>query len=74
MELQSAYERNMDTIPVGELGIIALKSCETLGEKIDRHIVQWRREREHEHHGSPLLREYSRPSYLVKSSVPRFGS
>ena len=74
MEFQSANERNLEMIPVGELGIIALKSCESLGKKIDAHIVQWRREREHEHLGSPLLQSYSRDSYLVDASVPRFGS
>ena len=74
MEFQSANERNLEMIPVGELGIIALKSCETLGKKIDAHIVQWRKEREHEHLGSPLLQTYSRDSYLVDTSVPRFGT
>ena len=74
MEFQSAFERNLETIPAGELGIIALKSCEKLGEKINAHIVQWRQEREHEHRNSPLLRSYARDSYLVKTSVPRFGS
>ncbi len=74
MAFQSANERNLEMIPVGELGIIALKSCETLGKKIDAHIVQWRREREHEHLGSPLLQTYSKDSYLVDASVPRFGS
>ncbi len=74
MEFQSGYERNMETIPVGELGIIALKSCETLGKKINDHIVQWRREREHEHQGAPQLREYVKDSYLINASVPRFGS
>lgn len=74
MEFQTGYERNLETIPVGELGIIALRSCETLGQKIDRHIVEWRQEREHEHSGSPLLETYSKPSYLINASVPRFGS
>ena len=74
MEFQSANERNLETIPVGELGIIPLKSCESLGKKIDAHIVQWRQERDHEHLGSPLLQTYSRNSYLVDASVPRFGS
>ena len=36
MEFQSGYERNLETIPVGELGIISLKSCEALGNKIYR--------------------------------------
>ena len=74
MEFQSGYERNVETIPVGELGIIALKSCETLGKKIDAHIVKWRKEREHEHLGTPELRSYARDSYLIDASVPRFGS
>ncbi len=74
MDFQSANERNLETIPVGELGIIALKSCETLGQKINNHIVQWRSEREHEHRESPLLRFYARPSYLIEAKVPRFGS
>lgn len=74
MEFQSANERNLQSIPVGELGIIPLKSCETLGKKINAHIVQWRQEREHEHLESPLLQSYSKPSYLVQASVPRFGS
>lgn len=74
MDFQSANERNLETIPVGELGIIALKSCETLGQKINDHIVQWRSKREHEHLDSPLLRSYAQPSYLIDAKVPRFGS
>ena len=74
MEFPSANKLNLETIPVGELGIIPLSSCETLGKKIDAHLVQWRQEREHEHLGSPLLESYAKPSYLVKASVPRFGS
>lgn len=74
MEFQSGYERNLETIPVGELGIISLKSCEALGNKINAHIVEWRKEREHEHLGSPQLRTYARDSYLINASVPRFGS
>ena len=74
MEFQSGYERNLETIPVGELGIISLKSCETLGNKINAHIVEWRKEREHEHLDSPQLRTYARDSYLIDASVPRFGS
>jgi len=74
MEFQTGYERNLDSIPVGDLGIIALSSCEELGRKIDAHIVNWRSERVHEHLGSPLLAGYDKPSYLVSTEVPRFGS
>lgn len=72
--MQTGYERNLNSIPVGDLGIIALRSCEELGRKIDAHIVNWRSERVHEHQGSPLLLGYDKTSYLVSTDVPRFGS
>ncbi len=74
MESQTGYERNLESIPVGDLGIIALKSCEELGRKINAHIVDWRSERVHEHQGSPLLEGYDKDSYLVSTDLPRFGS
>ncbi len=74
MEIQSGYDRNVESIPVGDLAIIAMDSCEELGKKIDAHIVEWRSERTHEHRENPLLANYSKDSYLVHSSVPRFSS
>ena len=67
-------KRNLETIPVGSLGIIALKSCQPLGEKIDKYLVKWRGERESEHKESLAFSGYQRPSYLIKTNVPRFGS
>lgn len=72
--MQSAEERLQDAIPVGALRIIALESCKELGAKVNDYIVQWRKEREHEHASNPLLLEYARDSYLIKTAVPRFGS
>ncbi len=74
MEFQTGYERNLESIPVGDLGIIALDSCAELGKKIDAHIVEWRSERVHEQQGSPLLQNYSKDSYLLDTDLPRFGS
>lgn len=67
-------KRNLETIPVGPLGIIALNSCETLGKKIDQYLVEWRAERESEHKDSLAFAGYQRDSYLVKSKISRFGS
>lgn len=67
-------KRNLETIPVGSLGIIALKSCQPLGEKIDKYLVKWRTERESEHKDSLAFAGYQRDSYLLKTNVPRFGS
>ena len=72
--MQPAEERLQDSLPVGALRIIALESCKELGAKVNDYIVQWRKEREHEHKTSPLLRKYARDSYLIETAVPRFGS
>ena len=72
--MQRAHERNLDIIPIGDLGIVALDSCKELGQKIDRHIVGWRQERDHLHSDHPELYGYSRDSYLVNAKTPRFGS
>ena len=35
--------RNLETIPVGSLGIVALEGCKALGEKVDHYLVGWRK-------------------------------
>ncbi len=72
--MKSAQESNLDIMPVGELGIIPLESCKQLGEKVDKFIVAWRKERDHLHAGTPQLYGYSQDSYIVPAKTPRFGS
>ena len=67
-------KRNLETIPVGSLGIIPLASCQSLGQKIDEYLVKWRTERENEHKDSLAFSGYQRSSYIIKTKVPRFGS
>lgn len=66
--------RNLETIPVGSLGIVALEGCKSLGEKVDQYLVDWRTERENAHSDSLAFKGYQRDSYLLKTKVPRFGS
>ena len=35
------HENDLETIPVGSLGLITLKGCEALGAKINDYIVDW---------------------------------
>ena len=42
-------KRKLESIPVGKLGVVALSSCEELGKKVDKYLVDWRTERENEH-------------------------
>lgn len=65
---------NLESIPVGPLGIIPMASCSTLGEKVDKHLVSWRRERQHEHKSSLAFKEYEKDSYIIHASTPRFGT
>ena len=67
-------KRNLETIPVGSLGIISLPGCKPLGEKVDQYLVKWRAERESEHKESLAFAGYQRESYLLDAKVPRFGS
>ncbi len=66
--------RNLETIPVGSLGIISLEGCKALGEKVNNYLVDWRTERENAHSDSLAFKGYQRDSYLIKAKVPRFGS
>lgn len=71
----SLEENNyLETIPVGPLGIIALDSCKSLGEKIDNYITDWRNERTGEHTHTIAFSGYQKDSFLVNARVPRFGS
>ena len=66
--------RNLETIPVGSLGIIPLEGCKSLGEKVNDYLVAWRTVRESEHKNSLAFAGYQRDSYILKAKVPRFGS
>jgi len=66
--------RNLETIPVGKLGIIPLASCKELGEKVNDYLVAWREEREHEHQSNIAFEGYQRDNYIIGAKVPRFGS
>lgn len=67
-------ERNLETIPVGALGLVALNSCTEIGEKVDQYLVKWRYTREHEHEDNIAFKGYQRDTYRICASVPRFGT
>ena len=67
-------EKQIETIPVGPLGLIPLKSCEDLGKKVDAWLVEWRKERESEHKTTIAFAGYQKNSYIIGAKTPRFGS
>ena len=67
-------KRNLESIPVGSLGVIALEGCRGLAEMVDEYLLGWREDRENEHKNSLAFSGYMRDSYLLDVSLPRFGS
>ena len=62
------------TLPVAPLKIVAMESCNELGQKVNDHIVSFRKNTINEVSESPLYVNYRSKNYLVDCSCPRFGS
>lgn len=67
-------ERNLENIPVGALGIIALDGCKEMGNHVNDYIVKWRHEDGHEFKDDVVFNGYEKDTYLIDAKVPRFGS
>ena len=67
-------DKVIETIPVGPLGLVPLKSCEELGKKVDQYLVRWRTARQSEHKNTIAFAEYQKDSYIIKTKLSRFGT
>lgn len=67
-------ERNLENIPVGALGLIPVRGCEGLGDKVNDYLVKWRKESGSEHKGDVAFTGYDRDTFIIDADVPRFGS
>ena len=64
----------VQTIPYGPLGIIALPGTEALAAKIDNYLVKWRAEQAAAHKENIAFYGYQRDTYLIDTTIARFGS
>ena len=64
----------VQTIPYGPLGIIALPGTEKLAEKINSYRVKWREDQIRNHKENIAFYGYQRANYLIDTTVARFGS
>ena len=70
----SKWDGDIEYIPHGPLGVIAMPGCEEMGEKINGWLKKWNGMQEvesEELHTSPGI---GRDSFLVKCYCPRFGN
>ena len=70
----SNKDKKIETIPVGPLGLVPLKSCEDFAKKVDEYLVAWRNEREQSVKTDIVFAGYHRNSYIIPSTISRFGS
>ena len=66
-----------DTLPVAPLKIAALESCRDLAEKVNSHIINFRRndiEVLKKRQENLQYRGYDADSYMLDCACPRFGS
>lgn len=61
-------------LPAAPLKIAALKSCESMGQKVNDYIVSFRKESLNKYVDSALFASYKCENYLIEHSCPRFGS
>lgn len=73
MQQELHDERDLNTVPVGPLGIISMKGVES-GVRIDAYLKRWRETRNHEHENDITFRGYVKDSYLIPVKTPRFGT
>ena len=67
-------DRNLENIPVGALGLIALDGCTEMGAKVNDYLVKWRKEETRFQKDNLVFNGYEKPNYLINAKVPRFGS
>lgn len=72
--MRQSNMKEVETLPVGRLALIPLESCAEMGNKVDQWISTWRKKRKSEHKSSIAFDGYERDSYIIGTSVPRFGS
>lgn len=64
----------INSIPAGPLGIIPLKGCMPMAQRISDYLSAWRTERVSEHKNTLAFAGYERDSYIIDTELSRFGS
>ncbi len=63
-----------NAMPVAPLKLLALESAETLGNRVNEYLVDFRKTIHNTLKDDPAFQGYAEENYLVEASCPRFGS
>lgn len=68
------WDKDLKSIPVGPLGVIAMPGCEEMGSSIDRWLKKWNSLQESQDREYYTIPGLNRESFLVETECPRFGT
>lgn len=71
--LRGAAYQKYPTMPIGPLGIIVMRGCEDIGQKINDYLMQWQTVND----GNEVLHTLAgndTPGFLLDAYCPRFGT
>ncbi len=68
------WNKDLKSIPVGPLGIIAMSGCEEMGNKVNAWLQRWNSLQESQDEEFYTLPGVNRDSFLIKTYCPRFGT
>ena len=71
----SNWNKDLLTLPFAPLGLIAMKGCEELGQKVNAWLMKWR-EQQDAMEDAPLISMmgYNRQDFLIEAQCPRFNT
>lgn len=70
----SDWNKDLKTLPVGPLGIIAMAGCEEMGEKVNSWLKKWNNLQETQDKEFYTLPGVDHDTFLIKTYCPRFGT
>ena len=68
------WGKDLKSIPVGPLGVIAMAGCEDMGQKVNNWLLKWNSLQESQDEEFYTMPGINRDSFLIKALCPRFGT
>ncbi|MBR6184786.1 MAG: ribose-phosphate pyrophosphokinase [Clostridia bacterium] len=68
------WGKDLKSIPVGPLGVIAMSGCEEMGNKVNAWLKKWNSLQESQDEEFYTIPGANRDSFLIKGYCPRFGT
>lgn len=59
---------------VAPLKIAVMDNFKKVGDKVNRYLVEYRKDRNHQHADSPFFQGYTADNYEIAFNLPRFGT